>query len=115
MAAEEPRQRHPAARPQAEAPDRLIGVLRAGRQVPALKADQGREGVAIDSDEAAPGHPGGAPCGVEDPSRTHCLLLAFSCAPTHSAATAPRRLASIWLIASTTASKVSIVEAWRAL
>ncbi len=33
----------------------------------------------------------------------------------HSAASVARRLLSIWSIAETTASKVSIVEAWRAL
>ena len=40
MAAEQPRHRHPSAGPQAKAPDRLLGIGRAGRQVPALEADE---------------------------------------------------------------------------
>ena len=42
LAAQQPRQRHPAAGPQAEAIERLIGIVGAGRQMPAAKADQRR-------------------------------------------------------------------------
>src|SRR5207244_12611705 len=104
MAAQQPRQRHPAAGPQAKPADRLVGVFRAGRQVPAMPADQRREGVAIDLDQAASCQPGGTGHGGEE-GRAHA----------YSAANEPRRLASIWSIAETTASKVSKVEAWRAL
>ena len=55
MAAGEPRQRHPPARPQAEAIERLVGVGRAGGQVTAIESDQGREGMAIELDQAARG------------------------------------------------------------
>ena len=52
------------------------------------------------------------------PGLAHSAALALNlrspnCA--YPAATAALRLASIWLTASTTASKVSMVEAWRAL
>ena len=53
VAATEPRQRHPAACPQTKAADRLIGVIRAGRQVPAIEPNQCRNGMAVDLDQSA--------------------------------------------------------------
>src|SRR5690348_5186101 len=50
MAAEQPRHRHPAARPEPEPRECLIGVLRAGGDVPAMEPDQGRESDAISFD-----------------------------------------------------------------
>ncbi|EJW11900.1 hypothetical protein A33M_2681 [Rhodovulum sp. PH10] len=50
MAAAEPRQRHPAARPQPEPRDRLLAIGRAGRQMPALRADPRRQHEAIQPD-----------------------------------------------------------------
>src|SRR5690606_25316707 len=50
-AAPEPRQPHPAARPETEYPDRVAGEFRAGRQVPARPPGKGRERVAIERDE----------------------------------------------------------------
>ena len=52
MTAAEPRERHPASRPQAEASDRLLGVIRAGRQMPAVKPGQQRKPVAIEFDQS---------------------------------------------------------------
>src|SRR5262249_15922070 len=111
------RQRHPAARPEAEAADGLVGIVRAGRQVPALEADQGRQYVAIETDQALSQEPRRAPRGIEHRSDAHRRLSRPRRldAVVHSAATVSRRLASIWLMASTTASKVNIVEAWPAL
>src|SRR5262249_4639745 len=51
MTAAEPRQRHPAARPQTEAADRLIRVGRAGRQMPAIEPDQCRNAMAVSLDQ----------------------------------------------------------------
>ena len=42
LAAQKPRQRHPAAGPQAVPLDRLIGIIRAGRQMPAMESDKRR-------------------------------------------------------------------------
>ena len=55
MTAAQPRQNHPAAGPEPVAIERLVGIVGAGRQVPALKADQCREAVAIGFDQPAPG------------------------------------------------------------
>ena len=53
MAATEPRQRHPAAGPQTEAANRLITVIRAGRQMPAVEPAQRGKAVAVDLNESA--------------------------------------------------------------
>jgi len=53
MAATEPRQRHPAAGPQTEAANRLITVIRAGRQMPAVEPAQCGKAVAVDLNECA--------------------------------------------------------------
>src|SRR5215813_15132689 len=53
MAATEPRQRHPAAGPQTEAANRLITVIRAGRQMPAVEPAQRGQAVAVDLNESA--------------------------------------------------------------
>ena len=60
LAAQQPRQRHPAARPQTETRDGLVGIHRAGGQMPALVADQRRQRVAVDPDQAAAGETGQA-------------------------------------------------------
>lgn len=78
--------------------ERLIGVFGAGRQMAAMEADQRRKGVAVEFHQAAAREARG----VEE---VHSAAFTLG---------APR-LASIWLIASTTASNVSSVEAWRAL
>src|SRR5579872_6034961 len=52
MTAQQTRKRHPSAGPQPEAIKRLIAVLRACRQVPALEADQGRQGVPVKLNKA---------------------------------------------------------------
>src|SRR5262249_2851745 len=54
MAAQEPRQGHPAAGPQAETIQCRIGIFRAAWQMPAAKADQRRQRVAVERDEATP-------------------------------------------------------------
>ena len=53
MAATEPRKRHPAAGPQTEAANRLITVIRAGRQMPAVEPAQCGKAVAVDLNECA--------------------------------------------------------------
>src|SRR5579863_8257149 len=42
LAAQKPRQRHPAAGPQAVPLDGLIGIIRTGRQMPAIQSDYRR-------------------------------------------------------------------------
>src|SRR5690606_34239393 len=42
---------HPAAGPEAEAPDRLAGILRTSRCMPAGPANKGRKCVAVEGDE----------------------------------------------------------------
>src|SRR5262252_9669350 len=69
MTAAEPRQRHPAARPQTEAADRLVGVGRAGRQMTAIEPDQCRNAMAVKLDQPARGKRGAA--GKVAQKRTH--------------------------------------------
>src|SRR6185312_5259721 len=54
MAAQQTRQRHPAARPKAETVDRLVGVFGAGRQMPTFKTDKPGQRITIEFDETAP-------------------------------------------------------------
>jgi hypothetical protein len=54
LAAQDPRQRHPSAAPQAEAFDRFVAIHRTCRQVPAVVADQRRQRVPVDPDQCAP-------------------------------------------------------------
>jgi hypothetical protein len=55
LAAQQPRQRHPPSVPQAETLDRLIGINRAGRQMPAVVTDQRRQSVPVNPDHCASG------------------------------------------------------------
>ena len=55
LAAQQPRQGHPSSAPQPKALDRLVGIGRTGRQVPAVVANQRREGVPVNPDQRAPG------------------------------------------------------------
>jgi hypothetical protein len=66
MAAQQSRQSHPAAGPQAEALDRLVSIVRAGRQVPAIETNKRRERVAIDFDQAPAGEARSAAAEVGD-------------------------------------------------
>src|SRR6266542_4749431 len=71
MTAGEPRKGHPTSGPQAEPVERLVGIVRAGRQVAAMEADERGERIAIDLHQPAAGkardarnpspcrHPGG--------------------------------------------------------
>lgn len=54
MTAAEPRQRYPPARPKAMAVERFIGIGGAGRKMPTVESDQGREGIAIGGNQSAP-------------------------------------------------------------
>ena len=112
LAAREARERHPPAGPQAVAIERFVGVFRAGRQMAAMKADERRERVAIGFDQAAAGE-------AREVKDVHSAAVILVAAPDGKPVStfpgAAPRLASIWLIASTTASKVSMVEAWRAV
>src|SRR5215469_12391651 len=82
MAAQQARQRHPASGPQAESPDRLLDVGRAGWQMAALVADEAGKRIAIELDQAAAGAARRLSHRIEQ--RAHC-----------AAATAGRLL-SIW-------------------
>ena len=55
LAAQQPRQGHPAATPQSEALDRLVAIDRTGRQMAAIEPDQRRQRVTIDPDQRAAG------------------------------------------------------------
>jgi hypothetical protein len=55
LAAQQPRQRHPAAGPQSESLDRLVAIDRAGRKVAAVITDQRRQRVSVDPDCGASG------------------------------------------------------------
>jgi hypothetical protein len=60
LATQQPGERHPAAGPQAETLHRLVGIVRAGRQMPAMKTDQWRERTAISLDQPTTGEARGA-------------------------------------------------------
>ena len=47
LAAQHPCERHPSAGPKAMAREGLVGILRAGRQVPTVPADQWRQGELV--------------------------------------------------------------------
>jgi hypothetical protein len=113
MTTAQSRQRHPSACPQSEPADRLVGIIGTGRQMPAVRTDQWREHDAIKCDQRPSGLSGGASADVEQFAEQHCQGVWVK-RRRYSAATEPR-LASISSIADTTASKVSKVEAWRAL
>ena len=51
LAAQQPRQRHPAAGPQSETLDRLVAIDRTGRQMAAVVTDQRRQRVPVDPDQ----------------------------------------------------------------
>ncbi len=103
-AAHQTRECHPSSRPQTETPDRLVAILRACRQMPAAPAEHRRECVAIDADQAA------AELAREIGEKTARRIVGIASArDAHSAACL--LFASICSIASTTASKVSMVEA----
>ena len=65
VTAREPGERHPAARPQTEAGQCLVGIIRAGRQVAAMKTDQRRQRIAICFDQPARHQTRRAPRGSE--------------------------------------------------
>ena len=85
--------------------------------MPAFIADERRERVAVQSDQPAAGKPWGPAGDVEKivenrhPFARHPERQKISRMTDHSAAAFAPRLASIWPIASTTASKVRSVEA----
>jgi hypothetical protein len=66
VAAQQARQRHPSARPQAETVDRLVGIVGAGRKVPAAGADQPRQRVSVERNQAAPEQARGVAGGFDD-------------------------------------------------
>ncbi len=138
LAAQKPRQRDPCAGPQSEAVERLVGIMRAGRQVPAAKADHRRQRIAVNLNETAPGEARDAARQQEHlrrvvgsrraipliPAQAGIQRWVPACAgtsgiwsdrPHYSAAVLTARFCSIWPMASTTASKVKSVEACRAL
>jgi hypothetical protein len=52
LAAQQSRQGHPSSAPQPETFDRLVGVDRTSRQVPAVVANQRRQGMAVNPDQS---------------------------------------------------------------
>lgn len=65
MAAQQPRQCHPTAGPQAEAVERLVGVVGACRQMPAMKAYERGEREPIDFNQTPAGEARAAAGSVE--------------------------------------------------
>jgi hypothetical protein len=55
LAAQQSRQGHPSSAPQPEALDRLVGIDRASRQMPAVVADQRRQGMPVNPDQRPSG------------------------------------------------------------
>jgi hypothetical protein len=72
MAAGEPGRGHPATGPQAESADRLLGIFGAGRQVPAVPAEERRKRVVVGFDQPASGDARGADHGMEQ--RPHAAI-----------------------------------------
>lgn len=77
----------------------------------AMEADQRRKRIAVRLYEGTPGQPRRSFAHIEQASELARSRLHGH----HSAAILDRLLASIWSTAETTASKVSKVDAWRAL
>src|SRR5579872_586955 len=98
MATADSRDAHPATRPDAVAADRFVDIFGAGREIPALPAENGGKSQLIDADRA-----------IRHATWGHAERAHFA-----GAAISAWR-ASICASASATASKVSKVEAWRAL
>ena len=109
MTAADPRDPHPAARPEAVAQDRLVGISRAARQISALAADERGQRQLIEADERARG------AARREPEGVHGAGAEAAARGSPTPASARACLAEIWPSASTTASKVSNVEAWRGL
>ena len=113
MAAAESRQREPAALPCPVRVDGLARIVRAGRQMPAIDPEQRRDGQAIKRRSAQAAAPWrSARRTARSPRRARAGVLDMLGA---NAAPWRARLASIWPIASSTASNTSSVEACRAL
>ncbi len=81
--------------------------------MPAMKTDQRRERIAVDHDEPTPGVTRSAADQIEQ-RRRHGAAHGY-CATAIAPLRAAARRASIWSMAETTASNVSMVEACRAL
>jgi hypothetical protein len=79
--------------------DRIVRVSRTGRQVPALTAGQARERELVEADQR-----------MSEAARRPNQRGHVAGAASRAASRAP-----IWVNASTTASNVNNVEAWRAL
>lgn len=116
------KQRHPAAGPQTMAGDGLVTELGTGRDMPAAISDEAGKRELIQPDQAhAEQTVGGLAEGtapVASGGRRRGFRMSTIRRAAHAGqptATLACVFASIWSIASTTASKVSIVEAWRAL
>ena len=115
MAAADARERQPAAAPGAVAIDGFERVFRAGRQVPALPADQRLQRPAIGVDRRLGDGLGQPPCRLRwqlRPRRPFEAPQAEACA---ASAAGSSCLASALASAASTASNTSSVEACRAL
>jgi len=111
LAAQQSRQSHPATGPKPVTLDRLVSIVRAGRQMPAVESDQRRERIAVRLDQTAAGKSGRSARSVKQSVKRQ----RGGGQRRYSAAALAARLVSIWPMASTTASKVSNVDACRAL
>src|SRR4051794_31500203 len=133
-AAADAKQRHPAAGPKAVAGNRLVAIFGAGRDMAAGIADEAGQRQLVETDEPHAEQTGGGlaertgivaggACGlftrlVRSGRAAVILIVSLrgaELAHPGYASTTSARFASICPIASTTASKVSIVDAWRAL
>ena len=109
VAAAQPRGRQPKAPPRAIRVNRLQGVLRTRRQVPAMPADERLEGIAINVNRKLQAQRQQPP----SPLNGGVADIVCHCAATDGSA--PDRRASISVNARSTASNTSKVEACRAL
>ncbi len=90
--------------------DRLVRIGRAAREIAALAPDERRKRQLIEANERVRGAARREPKGVHGAGAGTASAVGSS-TPVSAAAC----LAAIWPSASTTASNVSNVEAWRAL
>ena len=120
MAAQDASQRHPRTGPESISVERLVGIFGTSRQMPAMEADQRRERVAVNLYEPAAGEARGVQQVHASGPLPFVAIFSLEATPDEKPVSAfpgvaPTRFASIWLIASTTASNVSSVEACLAL
>lgn len=118
ITSEDTRKTDPSSGPETVSPDCIFGVFGTGRCIPASAPHDQRQGMPVDPDEtncrAAGRRQWFVLFGLAVGFRAH-EATANSGIGHQAAAPSSFALASIWSSASTTASNVSNVDAWRAL